>query len=81
VWSAPVTGNSGWTSVEVPFSALVAATQRGKPGPAFTGDGIVQIELGGTRGGGQRLWVEVDNITFIDGGHPALHGGQQVGQV
>lgn len=64
VWSAPVTGNSGWTSVEVPFSALVAATQRGKPGPAFTGDGIVQIELGGTRGGGQRLWVEVDNITF-----------------
>ncbi|NKI98207.1 amidohydrolase family protein [Novosphingobium sp. SG707] len=64
VWSAPVSGGAQWTSVEVPFTALTAAAQRGKPGPAFTGDGLVQLELGGSREGGQRLWVEVDNITF-----------------
>ncbi|MBB3954116.1 amidohydrolase family protein [Novosphingobium sediminicola] len=64
VWSAPVSGGAQWASVEVPFTALVAAAQRGKPGPAFTGDGLVQLELGGSREGGQRLWVEVDNITF-----------------
>ncbi|NOW45852.1 imidazolonepropionase-like amidohydrolase [Novosphingobium sp. SG751A] len=64
VWSAPVSGGAQWASVEVPFTALVAAAQRGKTGPAFTGDGIVQLELGGSREGGQRLWVEVDNITF-----------------
>jgi hypothetical protein len=64
VWSAPVSASGPWRQVEVPFSALVAASQRGKAGPAFSGDGIIQVELGGSRDAGQRLWLEVDNIRF-----------------
>ena len=63
-WQTGVTGSSQWTSVEIPFTALQAASQRGKPGPAFTGDGLTQIEFGGSRPAGQRLWLEIDNVRF-----------------
>lgn len=59
-WSAPFSAGRGWTSVEVPFTALKA--MRGKD--AWTGDDLTEVEFMGGRKGGQKLWLEVDNVTF-----------------
>jgi imidazolonepropionase-like amidohydrolase len=65
-WEAPVTGASRWAVVEVPFTSLKPVRQRSgaATAPAFTGDGIVQVEVGGSRPAGERMWLQVDNVRF-----------------
>lgn len=63
-WSAPVTGVAGWSSVEVPFSALKANARGDAAGAAWTGIDVVQLEIGGGRAPGRTLTVTVDNIRF-----------------
>jgi hypothetical protein len=59
-WSAPFSAGPGWKTVEVPFTALKAL--RGKD--AWTGDDLTEVEFLGGRKGGQKLWIEIDNVTF-----------------
>ncbi|MCJ2185743.1 CIA30 family protein [Novosphingobium sp. 2638] len=63
-WEARVTAKPGWTTVELPFTALSPVARRGKEGAAYTGDGLTQVEIGGSRAAGQRLWLQADNIRF-----------------
>ncbi|WP_298672085.1 amidohydrolase family protein [uncultured Sphingomonas sp.] len=63
-WSAPVKGAVGWTSIEVPFSALQPVKMGNRAGRPWSGDDIVQIELGGTRPSGQTMTFAIDNIRF-----------------
>ncbi|QKS01669.1 amidohydrolase family protein [Sphingomonas sp. CL5.1] len=63
-WSAPVKGAVGWTSIEVPFSALQPVKFGNRPGKPWSGDDIVQVEVGGTRPGGETMTFTVDNIRF-----------------
>jgi imidazolonepropionase-like amidohydrolase len=64
VWEASVQGAEGWSTVELPFAQFKPVERRGKVGPAFTGDGITQVEFGGSRGPGKRMWLQVDNVRF-----------------
>ena len=64
VWEAKVTGQPGWKTIEVPFTAFAPVARGKKPGAAFTGDGITQAEFGGSRPAGQRMWLQIDNIRF-----------------
>ena len=64
VWEASVQGADGWSTVELPFAQFKPVERRGKVGPAFTGDGITQVEFGGSRGPGKRMWLQVDNVRF-----------------
>ena len=57
-WSAPFSAGAAWRTVEVPFSALKAS--RG----AWTGDDLTDVEFMGSRKGGEKLWLEVDNVSF-----------------
>ena len=59
-WAAPFSAGKDWTTIEAPFSALRPV--RGND--AFTGDDLTEVELMGSRKGGQKLWLEVDNVTF-----------------
>lgn len=63
-WSAPVNGAAGWTSIEVPFSALQPVKMGNRADKPWSGDDIVQVELGGNRAGGQTMTFVVDNIRF-----------------
>ena len=63
-WSAPVKGEAGWTSVEVPFAALKPVVRGNQPAVQWTGDDIVQVEIGGSRAPGKTLEVTLDNIRF-----------------
>ena len=63
-WAAQVQGGADWTTVEVPFSQFKPVERRGKAGPAFTGDGITQVEFGGSREPGKRMWLQIDNVRF-----------------
>lgn len=65
VWEAKVEGAAGWTTLDIPFAQFKPVERRGKVGPAFTGDGITQVEFGGSRGPGQRMWLQVDNVRFF----------------
>lgn len=63
-WETTVTGKADWSANNIAFSAFRPVTRRGRPGPAFSGDGIVQIEIGGSRAAGKRMWLQVDNVKF-----------------
>lgn len=63
-WSAPVAGGDGWTGIEVPFTALTPVARGKKPGAAFTGNAIVEVEIGAARAPGQTVTVLFDNLRF-----------------
>ncbi|MFD1952066.1 CIA30 family protein [Sphingomonas arantia] len=63
-WTAPVKAASGWTTVDVPFSALKPVAMGKRAGTPWTADGIVQVELGATRDPGERIWMQIDNVRF-----------------
>lgn len=63
-WAASVNGVAGWAAVEVPFNAFAAVKEGGRADKPWSGDDIVQVEIGGTRGPGQTMTFEVDNIRF-----------------
>lgn len=60
-WAAPFSAGMDWKTVEIPFTALKAI--RGKDG--WTGDDLTEVEFMGSRKGGQKLWLEVDNVSFF----------------
>ncbi|HVI33919.1 CIA30 family protein [Phenylobacterium sp.] len=63
-WAAEVKAGPAWTTVEVPFSALARMAGRGAGAGPWTGTDVVEVEVGGSRDGGRRLWLELDNVTF-----------------
>jgi imidazolonepropionase-like amidohydrolase len=62
-WAAPFSAGSTWKTVEVPFSALKAASERGAKGE-WTATDLTEVEFMGGRKGGEKLWLEVDNVAF-----------------
>ncbi len=63
-WRAAVKAGADWRAVEVPFSALKRAAGRGAGTGPWSGDNLLEVEFAGSRGPGQKLWLEVDNVTF-----------------
>jgi imidazolonepropionase-like amidohydrolase len=63
-WIASFTASDDWTSVELPFSALHAMSERQEAGAVWTADGITQIEFGASRAPGDKLWFLIDNVQF-----------------
>lgn len=63
-WETDVSAGAQWTTLELPFAAMKSVGRGRQAGKAWTGDGITQIEIGGTRPGGERMWLQVDNISF-----------------
>lgn len=64
-WSKTIVAGSEWRTVEVSFSALEPATLRnGVASAAWSGTDLFDIRIGGTRGAGEALWLELDNIAF-----------------
>lgn len=62
-WAAPFEGGAQWRTVEIPFAALKPRPWRGEAA-AFTGGDLVEVEFSGSRGAGERLWLEIDNVSF-----------------
>lgn len=60
-WSAPFSAGSAWKTVEIPFSALKPAGERGPKGE-WTGSDLTEVEFMGGRKGGEKLWMEIDNV-------------------
>ena len=64
LWTAEVSGGPAWKTVEIPFTALKKeAGFRQLPGP-WTADDLVEIQFGGGRAPGQKMWFEIDNVEF-----------------
>jgi hypothetical protein len=61
-WAAPFSAGSTWKTVEIPFSALKAASERNKGD--WTATDLTEVEFMGGRKGGEKLWMEVDNVAF-----------------
>lgn len=59
-WSAPFEAGADWRVVEIPFSALTAV--RGKDG--WSAANLTEVEFMGGRKGGEKLWMEIDNVSF-----------------
>lgn len=61
-WSAPLPVSTEWKTLEIPFAALASPSpRRTKP---WTGTDVTQVEFGGSCKGGQKLFLQVDNVTF-----------------
>lgn len=63
-WAAPFKAGSTWQTVEVPFSALKPASERGAKGE-WTASDLTEVEFMGGRKGGEKFWVEIDNVVFF----------------
>jgi imidazolonepropionase-like amidohydrolase len=65
-WSAPFTAGAAWKTVEIPFAALKPSGGRGERDDkaAWSGVDLTEVEFMGGRLGGQKLWMEIDNVTF-----------------
>ena len=63
-WAALVSAANGWTTVDVPFSALKPVVMGKRAGTPWSADGLVQVELGATRDPGERIWMQIDNVRF-----------------
>jgi len=63
-WRAPVTAGPEWTTVEIPFASLTRAPGRGGDGAAWSGADLLDVGFSGGRDAGQRLWLQIDNVTF-----------------
>ncbi len=63
-WSAPFKAGSTWQTVEIPFSALKPASERGAKGE-WTASDLTEVEFMGGRKGGEKFWLEVDNVAFF----------------
>lgn len=62
-FAAPFSAGAAWKTVEVPFSALASASERGAKG-AWSSTKLTEVEFAGSRKGGEKLWLEIDNVTF-----------------
>jgi len=56
-WSQDFTAGADWKTVKLPFSALAGRT-------AWTGDDVTSLSLTATRKAGEKVWLELDNLTF-----------------
>jgi len=63
-WASEVAAGSAWRKVEVPFSSLKWGARRGGGDAAWSGDDLVEVEIAGSAPGGQKLWMQIDNVEF-----------------
>jgi imidazolonepropionase-like amidohydrolase len=63
-WTSEVAAGSAWRTVEAPFSALKFFGRRGAGAAAWTGDDLVELEVTGAAPAGQKLWMQIDNVSF-----------------
>ncbi|MFN3514832.1 MAG: CIA30 family protein [Phenylobacterium sp.] len=62
-WRTSIRAGEAWTTVEAPFAAL-RPVGRGQEGRAWTGEDLLSIGFSGGRAAGEKLWMEIDNVTF-----------------
>ncbi|WP_309644180.1 amidohydrolase family protein [Phenylobacterium sp.] len=63
-WRTEVSAGDDWRTLEIPFSALKRAAGRGAGTGPWRGDDLLEVEFAGSRAPGQKLWLEIDNVTF-----------------
>lgn len=63
-WARGFKAAPGWSTVEIPFADLKRAAGRGASSAPWSGTDLVEVEVAGSRDGGRKLWLEVDNVTF-----------------
>ena len=56
-WNEAITANEQWHTIKVPFAAL-------KGRSPWTGDDLTALQITATRPAGQKVWFELDNVTF-----------------
>jgi imidazolonepropionase-like amidohydrolase len=71
-WTANVSGTPQWREIEIPFAVLqrqkprssAARAEHGEAPVAWSGNDLLEVELGGTRHAGNKFWMEIDNVSF-----------------
>ncbi|MCR5873864.1 amidohydrolase family protein [Phenylobacterium sp. J426] len=63
-WAAEVTAGAEWRRFEVPFTEFQRVTGRGAGTGPWTGTDLTEVEFAGSRKGGGKLWLELDNVAF-----------------
>jgi imidazolonepropionase-like amidohydrolase len=65
-WTTTISGASQWQTVTVPFTDLKRA-KGGRPQfkvDGWTGDNVTEIEIKAIRKGGEKTWMNLDNVSF-----------------
>ncbi|MET0275151.1 MAG: CIA30 family protein, partial [Phenylobacterium sp.] len=63
-WALGFKAGPAWSTVDIPFAALQRAAGRGGATGPWLGTDLLEVEVGGAREGGRKLWLEVDNVRF-----------------
>ena len=59
-----MTASPQWAQVAVPFTSLKPVEGRGGAEGPWTGTDLLEVELAGSRPGGETLWLEADDVVF-----------------
>ena len=60
-----MTGADAWQTVTVPFDQLKHVKGRAEfPSDTWTGNNVTEIEIKSHRKGGEKAWLELDNVSF-----------------
>jgi imidazolonepropionase-like amidohydrolase len=64
-WETSVNGEAKWQTVMVPFSQLKHTRGRAEfAADDWTGNNVTEIEIKAHRKGGDKAWLEIDNVSF-----------------
>jgi hypothetical protein len=64
-WQTSVNGEAKWQTVNVPFAQLKRVRGRAEfPSDDWTGNNVTEVEIKAHRKGGDKAWVEIDNVGF-----------------
>lgn len=63
-WESEVGSGPEWRTVEVPFSSLKRVSGRGAGTGPWSGDDVLEVTIDGGRAAAQKMWLEIDNVTF-----------------
>jgi hypothetical protein len=63
-WTKDIPAGDAWRAVEVPFAELKAEGGRRDPAGSWRGDDLLEVGVVGRGSGGERFWMEIDNVAF-----------------
>ena len=64
-WQTSVSGEDRWQTVMVPFTQLKRVKGRAEfASDDWTGNNVTEIEIKAHRKGGEKAWLEIDNVSF-----------------
>ncbi len=63
-WSREIVADGRWQEVSIPFSSFRPVAGRYGPAQPWSGQSVLEVEIGASRGAGAPVTMQLDNMRF-----------------